>query len=177
MTTPQNPYQAPRADVDANAAVPVNTAAASMNMPTSVKICVALMIAAGVVAMVASLKDGKPPVQLFVIGLLLWGIFKRSALAWQWVRIGGVLAGVVTASVAVSTILKVAGNSGTAIAAAAWMGLAAALYPLLPVFLVSTASARRYFGVVCPSCGSTRVKARDFVYREKRCKDCPATWR
>jgi hypothetical protein len=176
MTTPQNPYQAPRADVDANAAVPVNTAAASMNMPTSVKTCVALMIAAAVIAMVASLKDGKPPVQLFVVGLLLWGVFKRSALAWQWVRIGGVLAGVVTASVAASMILN-NDYSATAIAfIAASMGLAAVFY-LLPVFLVSTASARRFFRVVCPSCGSTRVKARDFVYREKRCKDCPATWR
>lgn len=173
MTTPQNPYQAPQTDVDA--AAPVIAESAPTKMPASVKACVGIMIALGASAIYSSLKQGTAPVHLLVLGLLLWGVFKRSALAWQWVRIGGVLAGVLTAGLVASIIANNDYSQTAAAFIAVSMGLGAALY-LVPVFLMSTRSARRFFRVVCPSCGSTRVKARDFLYRDKRCKSCPAVW-
>lgn len=43
-------------------------------------------------------------------------------------------------------------------------------------FSLGTKSARRYFRLVCPSCGHTKVRANDFFFNRGKCKRCGVVW-
>lgn len=172
-----NPYQAPRAALDT--AAPRAPWTAPIDMPASVKATVAIVVALALTVGYGAVVRGTTPWgQLGLMGLLLWGIFLRKALAWQYLRVVGVLAFVAGAGAGVSIHLR-RGALGDSRASVVAMGISFLMITLclFPVFLVSTEKARRYFGVVCPACGSAKVKAGDFLYREKRCKPCGNTWR
>ena len=177
MSDPLNPYEAPRSDLDT--VVPAVQSPTPIDMPASVKATVTLVVALAFILVYGAIVNGTVPWgQLGLIGLLLWGIFLRKALAWQYLRVVAVLAFVAGACANASTLMS--GRSlGAPRASVVAVGISFLMTTLciLPIFLMSTDKARRYFGVVCPVCGSANVKAGDFLYREKRCKTCQRTWR
>jgi len=177
MSDPKNPYEAPHADP--NATVPAPLAAIPMAMPAPVKATVGIIVALALIVGYSAFAQGTLPWgQLGIMAVLLWGVVRQSALAWQYVRVMGTLAVLATGTIMLSLAL---GNRspghpkihplvmGTSL-------LLETLY-LIPVLLMGTKPARRYFNVICPACGSVRVKALDFLYRERRCKLCQTTWR
>lgn len=177
MSEPLNPYEAPRSALDT--AVPAAQSPTPIEIPASVKATVSLVVVlAFIVGYSAIVKGTVPWGQLGLIGLLLWGIFLRKALAWQYLRVVAALAFVAGACADVSALIS-SRSLGDPRASVVALGISFLMNTLciLPVFLMSTRKARRYFGVVCPACGSTKVKAGDFLYREKRCKICQRTWR
>jgi hypothetical protein len=177
MLDSHDPYQAPRANLDAS--VKLEALSTPMAMPRSVKTTVAIVSATAVMIGYGAIVQGQTPlVQLGLIALVLWGLVRRKALAWQWTRLGAVLGFVATAGVWSAHLLAGRWSGGpTAFLVANGISLMMSLLFLLPVFLLSTRESRGYFGLVCPTCGSTKVKAGDFLYREKRCKACSGSWR
>ncbi len=53
----------------------------------------------------------------------------------------------------------------------ALMGLGALL-----AWSLSGETVRRYFGLLCPDCGSRRARARGFFHGGVRCRDCGREW-
>jgi hypothetical protein len=177
MGEPLNPYESPRSDLDT--AVPAGQSTTPIDMPASVKATVSIVVALAFMVGYGAVVQGTVAWgQLGLIGLLLWGIFRRKALAWQYLRMIGVLAFVAGACANVSSLMnsRSLGDPRASVVAVGVSFLMTALC-LLPVVLVSTEKARRYFGLLCPACGSAKVKASDFLYREKLCKTCRRAWR
>jgi uncharacterized protein YqgC (DUF456 family) len=148
-------------------------------MPGQVKATIGILIAlAVIVGYSAVVQDTLPWVRLGLMAFLLWGIFRRSALAWQYLRVVGMLAFIAAMAAMISNLLTIQSTSHPPAYAVA-MGVSLVMTSLfvVPIFLVGTKPARHYFNVICPACGSAKVKAMDFVYREKRCKKCRHTWR
>ena len=102
-------------------------------------------------------------------GLVLIGFIKGQRLAWQWGRIGGLLGGGLYALTALGLYL------GSAHTVAAVLMLESLL-----LFIMFDAlgrdSARAYFQLNCPECGSRKTKAANFFYTKSVCKQCDTKW-
>lgn len=128
--------------------------------------------------------------------LLLIGLLCRNKLARQWGRIMGCL-GAVLASIAlgfgVVGVVFVAmsneaaefdaqlrGMPGGSFLLFALIGLAVYAVPAVMLwtifFSLGRPAARRWFGLVCPSCHSPRTRAANFLYSRSKCKECSTTW-
>jgi len=103
-----------------------------------------------------------------VMGLLLWGIFRGYRLAWLWGRyLTFVLAAVVLAAV----VLGLVSRKLPWLPAAVLLG--GLVLPLGTVgFALGRPSARRWFGLYCPKCGTAASRGKDFLFREARCLKC-----
>lgn len=107
-----------------------------------------------------------------VMGALLWGIFRGYRLAWLWARyLTTVLAGVVLAVVLL----------GIGLRKLPWLYVAVMVGGLvLPMGTVSVAlgrpSARRWFDLYCPKCGTPTSRGKDFLFRQARCLKCSHVW-
>jgi hypothetical protein len=114
---------------------------------------------------------GRLALQLTLAVLVLAAIAFRVRLGWQFGRITSAIAAVL-----LFVALLSRGLAGTAdvslflsavIPMALHLGIIAAL---------ERSSARGWFGLMCPRCGSHRGAAADVVFRAVRCKDCGARW-
>ena len=176
MIDSNDPYRAPHASL--NASLNVGPSITPIEMPGSVKATVAIVFITAVMVGYGPIVQGQIPLtQVGVLSLVVWGILRRKALAWQWLRLGAVLGFIGFAGASAARLLAGQASGGsTASVVGNGISLLMSVIFLLPAFFLGTMQARRYFGVVCPICGSTKVKAGDFFYREKRCKACPSTW-
>jgi hypothetical protein len=99
--------------------------------------------------------------------LILIGLARRHALAWQWGLFMPLLA-------ALNAVAALAYAHGTLEQALYVSVLAVDL--AIPV-LLTVAPSRRYFGIACPRCGSLRTGASNFLFTGHRCKRCHVEWR
>ncbi|HTP52891.1 MAG TPA: hypothetical protein VMK42_19535 [Anaeromyxobacteraceae bacterium] len=107
-----------------------------------------------------------------VMALLLWGIFRGYRLAWLWGRhLAFVLSAVVLAMVLLGLYLK----------KLPFLPAAVMLFGLvLPLAVVAVSlgrtSARQWFDLYCPKCGSGTSRGKDFLFRRARCLKCGEVW-
>lgn len=113
-------------------------------------------------------------VQILLSVLILVGLYKGHRLAWQWGRVLGALGATICIFLAVMVLLAKEPKAGSTIV----FGFSAfnAAILLTVVFSLGTKSAKRYFGLVCPACGSTKCKAGDFLFNKVKCVDCGGEW-
>ena len=135
-----------------------------MAIPGSVLAAIGVVASLLVVNLWASAQVGELPLaQIAVQSLVLVGLAARHRLAWQW---GRLLPALAIPFLLLWALLSPQG--------------APALLLLAPLVLVPLAlgrpSARAWFGVVCASCGSTRVRAVDLLFRRARCRACGREW-
>jgi hypothetical protein len=106
-------------------------------------------------------------ISISIAVVIVLGLVRRHALAWQW--------GVFMPILAALNALAALGYAQGAVQRA--MMLALLLANIAIPLLLTRSSARRYFGVRCPRCGSQRTGATDFLYDGHRCKECQVEWR
>ncbi|WP_442484926.1 hypothetical protein [Aeoliella sp. SH292] len=197
---PSNPFAAPVASSTAGATeLPPGERGP---MPTSVIVALVatgLMVLLSAIGSVGQLAAGEPAIGSLisvVIGILiLLGIAKGHRLAHQWGRIlvgiGAVLY-TLGAGFGVVGVMMIANNpeilgadappelQNIDLRTAAMVGIAFLFGFVLLLwtifFSLGTKSARRYFRLVCPSCGNTKVKANDFFFNRGKCKRCGVVW-
>jgi len=108
--------------------------------------------------------------------LILIGMCKGHRLAWQWGRILGLLGAILLLMITLTALASMGIRTiGEFVVVTMAVGVpAAALFTMF--FSIGTHSARRYFGLVCPSCGSMKCKAADFFFTKARCATCGSEW-
>ena len=106
-------------------------------------------------------------VSVVIAALILIGLIRRHALAWQWGLFMPLLA-------ALNGLAALASARGAA--QLALYGSLIAVDIAIPIFL-TMAPSRRYFGINCPKCDSLRTGASDFFFSRHRCKRCSVEWR
>lgn len=139
-----------------------------------------VLLSRGVLAAMAVVEGTVSPGVAFAplgLGVLIvFGMVKGHRLAWQWGR----LLGLVTAAlVFISAITVWAALEDTAGREAAFWavflgGQGAAL--MVMYFTLGTSGAREHFRLVCPQCGSRKVRAADFIYSKAKCRKCKNRW-
>jgi len=142
-------------------------------------VSVSVMVASRVLMGLLALLSGKASLlgvflPVLLAGLILVGIVKGHRLAWQWGRMLGLVGGILLTLMAVAALARSGEGSGWTIAATllAFQGV-----PLFPMFFaLGTVEAREHFRVICPQCGNTKVKGRDFLFTKATCRRCNATW-
>ncbi len=201
MTTDENPYASPQAELLDRTAV---EDADLDRMPSSVMVAVGcvgfflleqLFYAAYWARMTHEL-----PLSAFVLGLpaawLLVGLIQGNRLTWRAARLLLFL-GAVLSCLPLLVIVDLLyqqwypsppltdPNSGDPILYQTFFpGLtvmlaitsARALLMVASTFSLGRPTARQYFNLYCPNCQSRRVKAADFLFRKARCKECGNVW-
>lgn len=172
-------------------------------MPMSVVIALVatgLMVLFSAVGGIGQISQGELPVSsifsLAIGVIILLGIAKGHRLAYQWGRILVGLAaffytlGLVGGGFALFALANnpdgLLGPGDPVVAqdidlrTAILVGIAVlagfVLLMWIIFFSLGTKSARRYFQLVCPSCGHTKVKANDFFFNRGKCKRCGVIW-
>jgi len=109
--------------------------------------------------------------QLTLSLLVLTGLALRVRLLWQFTRLISAMAIVLSLfGIVVRLVggtLGLGGLIGTLVLVGLHLGIIAAL---------ERPSARDWFGLTCPKCGSHRGNSADFLFRSVRCKDCNKKW-
>jgi hypothetical protein len=131
-----------------------------------------LALLSGQLSPVDVLVDIMLPVLLAV--LILVGIIKGHHLAWQWGRLLGLAAAILLTVIAVVTFAH-SGEQPEMMIVAVFVAVQG--IPLFPMFFaLGTNGAREHFRLICPSCGSSRVKGANFLFTKAICRRCNATW-
>lgn len=110
----------------------------------------------------------KAALGIFFTLLFLVGTIKKSKLVWQWGQ------WLVVAGILVSAIqfIRIFGMN--------IMQIVLAVFQLVfyIIFFISFThkGTKKYFGLVCPGCGSESVKAVDFLFTMAKCKRCSTQW-
>lgn len=107
-----------------------------------------------------------------ISALILVGIIKGNKLAWQWGRILGFLSAVLLSILAVGAIV----NSDISVRTAGVIFGSQAILLYILFFALGTESSRKYFQLVCPKCGSKKIKAGNFFFTKTKCKSCNDKW-
>ncbi len=118
-----------------------------------------------------------------IIGLLFVGTWAGNRLAWQWCRIlaplGGILAAL-GAAFAILTLTQLAAKVPGDLVRSAWLVLVIRTSDVIGLFTIfyvmGQPSARQYFGLMCPECGSFRCRPEDFWFRLVHCRSCRNEW-
>ncbi len=120
--------------------------------------------------------EGERPSTFFpmvVTITVLMGLLMRHPMAWSFSRSLAALASFLLLLAVVFGLL--AGDGGAllrlALSVLPSLGLNIAIYVLL-----SRPSARAWFGLGCPSCGSLYPHAAKWGYRVVRCRECGTLW-
>jgi hypothetical protein len=107
-----------------------------------------------------------------VMGLLVWGIFRGYRLAWLWGRYLTLVLAVVVFTV---VILGLWVKKLPFVQAGVMIGGL-----VIPMSIVGVAlgrpSARRWFDLYCPKCGTPASRGKDFLFRQARCLKCGEVW-
>jgi hypothetical protein len=138
-----------------------------------------LLLAISVMAGAAFLVSGRSQVSLsqFLVlaglfGLLFLGIMRGYRLAWMWGRYLTFVLALVVLVIVVGGVVKA--GAVPALAVLLLLGLAG------PLFAVSLALGRRsaltWFDLVCPECGATAARGKDFLFKQARCGKCRHVW-
>jgi hypothetical protein len=104
-------------------------------------------------------------------GIVLLGLIRKNRIAWQY---GRLICFVTAVLVPFLTSRHLEGNAGI-------IGLVLlVLLVSIPAFAIAISlgrpSARTYFGLACPQCGSVKTKAGDLFFKKIKCKVCGHLW-
>ncbi len=107
-----------------------------------------------------------------IAAMLLYGLTRRSRLAWLWGRwLSLMLAAAVAARFGLALFHREITPSAFAFAAVVLVA------PLLAAGLaLQRPSAYRYFDLVCPVCGTRTGMGADLLFRKARCRACGHDW-
>jgi hypothetical protein len=172
----ENPYAPPSKDE----APPSPTAKGTIErprppMPGTVITVIVLVSIYLLVSLIGALRNPVlAVVQLGIAALILVGLVRRHALAWQWGMIIPVLAALGT--FAQSAAVAGAGLGGPATLVLSILLALIVLQLAIPV-LLTLHSSRIYFGLQCPECRSMKIKAGNFLFSAYTCRACKTTWR
>jgi len=114
-------------------------------------------------------------VQIPIGALILIGLVRRHALAWQWGMIMPIFA-------AISTLFGVIGVAAAGPLIGPMFVILVVLVLMLGVelgipVLLSLRRSRLFYGLQCPQCQSMKVKAGNFFFTSFKCRACKAAWR
>jgi hypothetical protein len=115
----------------------------------------------------------------WVAFLIVWvGLLLGSRRAWRLTRLGAIIAAyIITSSTLNYQIQKWQANSSPSEIAWGLLRLVLQGIPLLVVFLaLGTRSAREYFRMVCPDCGSAATVLSGRTLSRARCRNCEREW-
>jgi hypothetical protein len=108
---------------------------------------------------------------LGIQGLILYGLFKRHRLVWQWGRILSLFSVIFLSAAIVFSFLT--GGAPMQVLPGIFVNLSVSLI----IFIAfGTASAKEHFNLICPNCSSNKVKAGDFLFKKAKCKNCNYVW-
>jgi hypothetical protein len=105
-------------------------------------------------------------------GLILFSLIRKNRIAWQYSRLICLVTAVLVPLWMANKMME--GNAPT-------IGIVL-LIPLVsgPALAVALSlgrpSARSYFGLACPQCGSIKTKAGDLFFKKIKCKTCGHLW-
>jgi len=119
------------------------------------------------------------PFRSWFIFLIVWlGLFFGGRRSWRVTRIGAIVAAyLITNSTLNFQVGKWQADSSPAELAWGMLRLVLQSVPLLIVFLaLGTRSAREYFRMVCPDCGSAVTVLCGFTLSRARCRNCEREW-
>jgi hypothetical protein len=107
-----------------------------------------------------------------VAAMLLYGLARRSRLAWLWGRwLSLLLAAAVAARLALGLYDGEFGWTTFALA------LSVFVFPLLAAGLaLQSPSAYAFYDLVCPECGMRAGMGADLLFRTARCRRCGHEW-
>ena len=106
--------------------------------------------------------------------LIISGIAAASRLTWQWIRVTSVIAMILWGFLVL--LLGVVPPKNIDVTVVVVSTSVDAFIAFLVYFALGDDSARRYFLLICPQCGSKRVAAVDFFFRLAKCKNCGHVW-
>lgn len=103
-------------------------------------------------------------------GLIAYGLVRRHRLAWQWGRLLALGVSLLEAIMSVAAMVRF-GVSWR------WSTLIALALPGVAIGIaLGRPSAREWFRLVCPACGTGRPRAADFLFQRARCRRCQNEW-
>jgi hypothetical protein len=171
----ENPFAAPTDDASAEEHELTEN---GISMPTTVKIVIGIMCVSLLLNLVSQYWFGA-----FLATLLIFGVIKRSGLAWQWAAQLGAVGAVIGVLVTFFFISKVAqmpsgqiGEEGIdlktiAMIDAAALALSTGAWVTI-VVLLHMPSSKDYFGLRCHRCRRFSSQAEDFFFKKVKCKSC-----
>jgi hypothetical protein len=169
-TVGDNPYTPPRTD-----AAPNTVDRPTGPMPGTVVAVIVLVSLFLLVELIAALANPvSAAIGIGISALILVGLVRRHALAWQWGMIMPILAALFTL-VTFLGVLAGAPMVGAALLSLVFMFLILAVEISIPVLLTLRRS-RLYFGLQCPECKSMKVKAASFLFTSMKCRACKHVW-
>lgn len=166
----ENPYEAPKSEI--NAGAPAEIARPDMKMPGTVIATIVIVSLMAALSLVSLVRTNSPTsvAGLAIYGLILWGLIRGNALAWQW-------------GIVIPTLFAVFALLGLIMISTRGIMLVPLLIVLIPVLLyisipvlLSFKSARRFFGLQCPRCNEVRGRAASFLFTKRRCAACKFEW-
>ena len=163
-----NPYAPPKVDVDTGISASVDPADSRMPPPVLATVVIfAVIILLELIFTLAT--SGRGIFQIGVSALILLGLIRGHALAWQWGRVIPVFIAVV---VTAGLVVEEGGRSPFLLGVAA---IPIALFLSLPI-LLSYRSSRVWFGLKCPQCSEVRARGASFLFNKRRCRACDHIW-
>lgn len=111
-------------------------------------------------------------ISLAISIVVLIGIIKGNRLAWQWARLVSLL-GALIATVRLDLFLINKAQPGKLYLS---LMLIQTLALYLIFFTLSARGSRVYFGLVCPGCGESKIKASGLLFQNVICKKCGRGW-
>jgi hypothetical protein len=167
----ENPYQPPSGACTPEAPGVVRIGRPQKGIPATVIVVIVLVSLYMLFALFGAVSNPLGAlVQLGIASLILVGIVRGNALAWQWGMVIPVLNLVI---LLVSVAMSLAAGVDTVFLAIIFAMAAANL--AIPV-LLAVRNSRVFFGLQCPKCGAFKTKAKDFVFSKRQCKLCKTQW-
>lgn len=145
----------------------------SKQMPLSAKILFFLIICSLILNLFLLLGGVNVVIQVLVGLFLLFGIIKKSKLVWQWgqfISIGGIIIHIGYLYLRITAM-----NQGQNVLEILFTGLSLIFYIGFFISIINKET-KRYFGLLCPTCGSESVKAVNFLYTIAKCNHCKTQW-
>jgi hypothetical protein len=145
-------------------------------MPPSVMFALAVSSVSLATQVISGLQDGldELPSTLFTMAIgwaILSGYWNGHRLAWQWGRLTTLIYVIVLLGVIAPQVVAAGTLTPDLV-----RPVVASLVLIVAGLLLGRRTARTYFRLYCPNCGSGKVKAADFEFHEAKCKRCGATW-
>jgi hypothetical protein len=132
----------------------------------------AVMVFMAILAGAVSLVGAALPIAISIS--ILVGMFKAHKLAWQWGRALGALGATICTFITIMLLIETKPREGDT-AVLVFSGCTAVICFVI-VLALRTKSAKRYFKLVCPACGSMKCKGANFLFTKVKCLACGSEW-
>lgn len=138
-----------------------------------------VMIIANLVSGAFAVKSGEIRLGGLIVNLVfsilvLIGMILGHRLSWQWGRVLGFVGALLNTLAAIGAASDTPESRANYLDSFAFAVIAACLWTIFGVF--GTKSARKYFALKCPKCGSFATGSADFLFSSARCKECNREW-